>query len=301
MLQLKKLQSDHPMGKPSKREKVLNWFLQNNFPSGIISFDDLVVAAARMSLGVGYSEAEKYANRNVNSLWANFVSMLRKESKLGINPIAHIVDEETHKIESYFSKLSRFRNKRAIRLSCRLAMRPAIYNKIESLNDREYEALCCLACNKLGASNIHLTPRGNEGGIDFLALIERPRIFPKCSGLTRFRIVGQAKKHSDPVQVGHIRDFSDTLEDTRRHSPQVLGHLPAWFKESSTPIIGWMVGHRGFQGGGESKARMNGIMLFDSRVLTEIIVLSSDIGSTECDEIVAQRMASSCREILKNS
>ena len=287
------------MSKISKRAKILNWFIRSELPLGVNAFDDLASLAVRDSLSVDQLQADTYAYKNRRSLWNYFSRQRDLERKKGIYPVAYIVDSYARRIESAPSLIFRRADKKSIRISGRLAMRSDIYQKISTLTDRVYEALCCLACQSLGASKIHLTPPGNEGGIDFLALVENKRGFPKCSGLNKFRIVGQAKKYAGPVQVGGVRDFNDTVADVRRLSPTVKGHLPSWFRESSTPIIGWLVGHNGFQSGSESKARMNGIMLLDSQVITEIIAFSPGIGSSETGKIVAQNMVSSCNDILK--
>lgn len=285
----------------SKREKVLNWFVTTNLPHGISSFDDLATVAARETLGLDHIRADKYSFKYINSLWTNFCQQQNKEKKNGLYPVAYIIDKSTRRIESTPSRLNRASTKKMKRLSARLSMRPFIHCKIEGMNDRVYEALCCLICNKIGATRVHLTPKGDEGGIDFLALVEGSRGFQKCFGLKNIRIVGQAKKHNHRVQVGSIRDFNDTLGDVRRHSPSVRKHIPKWFKESNSPIIGWMVGHSGFQSGCEVKARMSGIVLLNSRALAEAVVLCRETGATESGDVVAQAMVASCYEILKKA
>ena len=124
--------------------------------------------------------------------------------------------------------------------------------------------MCCVACQASGASKICLTPKGNEGGVDFYALIEVPKGHLRCTGLNSIRVVGQSKKYTSRVPVGEIRDFTTSLEDVRSRSPGVMAHLPHWFITASCPIVGWVFGHQGFQSGARGRAQMNGLMLFDS-------------------------------------
>src|SRR5579862_8837546 len=151
-----------------------------------------------------------------------------------------------------------------------------------------YEALCCLVLQLLGAQRYHLTPAGDEGGIDFLATVHffsKSHIF---SGLGReVKIVGQSKMYAERVPVGNVDAFITTLENVRKGSDRVRDIIPAWFHDSSGPIIGWIVGHKGFQSGAQNEAKKHGIILSTSRDLAEIISLSSRF---YCDEVVLDRV-----------
>lgn len=287
------------MGELSKREKILRWFFKETLPSGVLSFDDISLTAARDVLDMDAYSAESYVHRYRNSLWNHFIKQCVRENKQALYPVAKIIDLKTKKFESMPSFLNRKIGKVNIRLSGRLSLRPIIYNKIDVMDDRSYEALCCVVCKKIGASRVHLTPPGNEGGIDFVALIETPLGARGFNGLSKFKIIGQAKKYEGAVTVGNIRDFNDTLSDVRRLSPTVKDHLPDWFRETHAPIVGWMVGHNGFQSGSELKSRMNGIMLMDSRTLTEMLAFSRTIGYKESPMIVAQKVQVETKHVLK--
>jgi hypothetical protein len=148
---------------------------------------------------------------------------------------------------------------------------------------------------------VHLTPKGDEGGIDFLALIETPRGYLQCTGLNRIRVVGQSKKHGEPVSVGHVREFDATVDDIRRESSSINRHLPEWFRNVSSPIVGWIFGHQGFQSGARGRAQKSGLMLFDSRALTEMVVLSP-VASPWCgDTDVGSRFRALAVDFLKAS
>jgi len=72
--------------------------------------------------------------------------------------------------------------------------RSRIYYWMRNLDDRQYECFGAALMQSLGATKVHLTPRGNEFGIDFLALVpaySRSELF--VSGGRGIRIVGQSK------------------------------------------------------------------------------------------------------------
>lgn len=289
------------MGALSKREKVLRWFFREPLPHGVLSFDDVSLSAAQDALNVDRSIAEAYVQRYRNSLWKNFIEQCGSKSKLNIHPVARIIDSGAKKFVSTSSYFSTKTNKTSIRLSGRLGLRPHIYKMIDVMDDRSYEALCCVVCKTIGVNKVYLTPPGNEGGIDFVALIETRQRLPGFGGLNKFKIIGQAKKYEGTVTVGDVRDFNDTLSDVRRLSPPVKDHLPDWFRETHAPIVGWMVGHNGFQSGSESKSKMNGIMLMDSRILTEVLAFSRAVGHSESPIVVSQRIQEDTNQVLKDS
>ncbi len=289
------------MAKESHKHAILRWIYSTPLPDGVQSFDSILSEAFRSVLKISSEEAEIFAQRNTKNHWNNFARHLQSVEQNRLYPIARIIDNESRRFESFPSWLFRTSHLKYKRLAGRLRLRPYVYKQIESMNDREYEAVCCVACKACGATHFHITPKGNDGGIDFFALIETPLGFMKCTGLNSIRVIGQAKKYKTAVSVREIREFNESIEDVRRLSPNVTPHVPGWFSSESSPIVGWLFGHSSFQSGSKSRARMNGTMLFDSRTLTEMLVLSPNVCPGEAGILLAQRLKDQCSDILREA
>ena len=217
-----------------------------------------------------------------------------------IYPHSIVIDHDSRRFETLHSHISRVNNKKASRLAGRLQLRPSLHKMLNGLNDREYEALCCYACKLCGAKDVSLTPKGNEGGIDFFALFDVPQGYLNCTNLGKVRVVGQSKLHSSRIPVGHLRDFNDTLNDVRKRSDSIVDLIPSWFKESNAPIVGWFVSHAGFQEGSLSKARANGVMLLDSRTLVEMMALAPTTAPEMCGTYLSQKVTDSCKQMVRH-
>ena len=278
----------------------MRWFSMASLEAGVLSFDELALLAAKQTLVLDASNAESYIHRNIPSLWTAFRSRCDRQSKRGVFPVAKVVDESGRKFISTVYDVLQWKSKRWRRVSGRLAYRPHILRMVEDLTDREYEALCCLACKLRGGAKIHLTPAGNEGGIDFVALLGASGGQAGFSALSTFRVIGQVKKYNKRVPVGDVRDFNDTLADVRRLAPPIKNHLPKWFQDTHAPIVGCMVGHNGFQSGSESKAKTNGIMLLDSVDLAEALAFSPSLGNCESPDVVAPKLLMGLHEIKRS-
>ena len=132
----------------------------------------------------------------------------------------------------------------------------------------------------VGATRTYLTQPGNEGGVDFFALIPAPgrcHLFSGTSG--PLRIVGQSKRYDSPVEVGRVRDFITTLENVKKRQPSVESHVPNWFRTARGAIVGWIIAHRGLQSGALQMAVDHGIVVADSLDMAEIVTLSRVVGN----------------------
>lgn len=156
----------------------------------------------------------------------------------------------------------------------KLRHRSFAINWIESLqNDRNYEYLGGLLMRKLGASRIHITPPGNEFGIDFLAIVpafSRSQLF--ISSSRGVKIVGQSKYYSTAVARGNIQAFNDCLSSIRNNREELTKIIPAWFRNWSAPLMGCFLAHNGYQHGARTIAMQNGHILLDTRAASEILV-----------------------------
>jgi len=281
--------------------EVISWLYSTHLPDGVQIFDRILEKAICSALNYDTYEAEQYVEKNKKAYWNDFVKLINQDIKNNIYPLAKIIDHNSRRFESFSSWLLKKSNKKYYRLSERLRLRPYVYKQIESMNDREFEAVCCLACKANGAIHTQITPRKGEGGIDFYALIDIPRGYMRCTGMNSMRIIGQAKKHKNPVPVNLIHQFNDSLGDVRRRSESIKDQIPDWFFQKFTPIVGWIFGHNGFQSGSNSQARMKGIMLYDSQTLTEMIVLSPNVCPGDEGTLFAKKIKTRCHDILRES
>ena len=162
-----------------------------------------------------------------------------------------------------------------------LESRPHILRQLDGMTDREYEAGVCVAMRLIGAKDVHLTPAGNEGGVDFYALLEgetHSHLFGK--GFHCFRIVGQAKQYSDRESITRFNSFITVLHNIRHLDDSVTKHMPDWFRRGKGPIIGLYIAHSGFQAGASSTAAKHGILLADSVDIGEMCALSNLLNPT---------------------
>ncbi|MGG1519012.1 restriction endonuclease [Paenibacillus oryzisoli] len=259
----------------SVQNTVFNHFYRKCYNDGVMEFIDILMEAAHESLGKDQQEAIMFANANINRYWNQLKAKQDVDVKKNIRPIFGIVDERLKRV-IWSPNADYPTQSKQILLKALYKSRPYILSKIDSLSDRQYEALACLACKLLGADNYFLTPAGNEGGIDFLATIKFPYNAHFLIGINGpIRLVGQCKQYTSKVSVDKLRDFITVLDHVKNHYRTVEKYIPSWFKLSKGPIIGWIVAHSGFQSGVESMARDHGIILSDSRDITEIITKST--------------------------
>ena len=150
---------------------------------------------------------------------------------------------------------------------------------IDTLNDREYEALACVSLRLVGASETFLTPPGNEGGVDFFALLPSPgRCHLFSGGHHPLRIVGQSKKYTSAMEAGEFKEFLTTMEEVKHGGQRKTENIvPVWFRAVYGPIIGLVIAHSGFQSGATTRARQHGVLTAESLDMAEIVALSKAI------------------------
>jgi hypothetical protein len=278
---------------------VLRWFYRKVFPLDDLDFDDLLLQAVKSALGKSDMDAEAYVYPNRTRYWSELLQRLDTDPQLGRTPLFEVRDRASRRIRWSLGDVANARSVKDKRLAARLSARPVILGTIDLLSDRQFEALGCVICQYAGATHTKLTPRGNEGGIDFFAQIQ---IHAKChvfGGYHRpLRIVGQAKKYQDPAHVDKVKEFVTTLDEIRNQNPSVEGLVPAWFRAGSGPIIGWFVAHSGVQSGGITKARNHGIIVSDSLDLAEVAVLSRYLDDSFSPEQRANVLLQQVKDLL---
>lgn len=177
--------------------------------------------------------------------------------------------------------------------------RPSILRQLDTLNDREYEAMACVACNAIGARFQVLTPSGNEGGIDFIATLPMKNSCHIFSAIgSELRIIGQCKKYQTPVTVDRLDQFIQTMNNVRYRNERVRKHLPSWFEEARGPIIGWIVAHAGYQTGASDQAKAHGIILSDTIDMTELFSFSPSFYTSDSPVTRALHLYNQCKKLL---
>lgn len=285
----------------SRKKLLVNWFYTSELPDHVFRFDDLLVNAAEEAIFNDAVKAESFASSNANRYWNYLLEALDADKAAGRLPLCNVVDYRSRRLITSQTHLKTKGSKHYDRLSSRVSYRPLLLRSINSYDSRLYEAFSCLSCYANGASKVFLTPPGNEDGIDFFALFHsRSRV----GNLTRFeslRVVGQAKKYISPVSIDKVREFRSVMDDIRHRALHVTEHVPSAFYSHEGPIVGWITGHSGFQSGALERARESGILLYDSRSLVEMVILSNLVAPNEAPTQISDFVKSQCRLIEKYS
>lgn len=259
----------------SESERITRWFYRSVFPSGALRFDDLLLVAARAVLAKSQMQAEAYVQAHASRLWGHLLSRIAIDHDQRRSPLFVVLDEVSRKLAWLPSNPSFADRPKERHKAIRSAARPSVVQAIDLLSDRQYEALGCVACGLIGATRVFLTPPGNEGGIDFFALVDSPaRCHLFHGGYRPFRIVGQSKKYGERVSVDRVKELIETIEEVKNLNPRVERLVPTWFRLSQGPVVGWLIAHNGAQTGAWQKARDHGIVICDSIDLAEITVMS---------------------------
>jgi hypothetical protein len=262
----------------SETEAINEWFARATFENRTLDFEEALLEATIAALGKSQIDAEAYIERNTRRHWNAFLEKQDLDILHGRTPIYQIVDATNRKIlwkPGHIGLVSDSKTKISL---ARVAARPNILKVIDSLSDRQYEALGCVAGHLCGATESFLTPKTNEGGIDFFALIRTHSCSHIFNGLHRpLRIIGQSKMFEKRVQVEWVKNFAKTIDQVRNLSPVVSKLIPPWFQESNGPIIGWLLAHKGVQSGGLTLAKNEGIIISESVDIAELAAVSRKI------------------------
>lgn len=283
----------------SEKKRLLTAFLRAEVDAGNIDFRHSLSTLAESVLEKSRLEADAFADANLKKYWNWLAKEIDSHAIRGLVPFfslakggGYSMSSVSHDLLSSSCDAERFMGTLAL-------SRPAVLRQMDSMTDREYEALACVACSTLGSAKTQLTPPGNEGGIDFFAILSvnnTSHIF--SSSGTEIRIVGQCKKYISPVSVDKLEQFITTLQNVRHRSERVRRHIPTWFDESRGPIVGWMMAHSGFQTGASDEAKNHGIILSDTLDLAEVFCLSESFHSDLAPVERARNLVNACRALI---
>lgn len=221
--------------------------------------------------------AENYSDRNKPRIWNEFVKRIDEEKRKNLEATFSVVDSD-RLLLSWDLYVNADDNADLVEKKLRLQVKGALlrfFNDKSNIGSRQYEALGCLICELSGASKWHLTPSGNEFGIDFVALVPsvgNTHLFPSTSN--QIRVVGQSKRWTSRVKREKVDYLANRLDYIRKRSHHVDRVLPAWFQAARGAIVGCMIAHSGTQSGGHIIANDQGIIISDTRDIAEIVALS---------------------------
>lgn len=255
----------------NENKKILEYMYRIKYTDEEYFFEDIVKQAIIRGLKTDSSKAEAMATEKVNRLWCQYKKQHAEDTENGVVPLFLITNEYERKVKWIDNKTLNVQR-------CYYKIRPDLYRFFDSLSDREYEIMACVVCEVLGADKINLTPKGNEGGIDFFARIP---FSPKSHFLFGvkgpIRIVGQCKKYKSKDNVGHMREFITTLDNVYNRSYRAGEVLPEWFKLEKGNIFGWHISNLGHQSGALDMAKNYGILVSDTKQLIDILCSSKSI------------------------
>lgn len=269
------------MGKEPEKPLLVNWLLRQSL-TGVHSCTSLLDQAARVCLRKDAIAAASYTAATLNAFWNYVLRVTEEHTARGLSSSFLIHDSETKTFECY--PLPRDSSKKPLRrCALRARNRPAVLEMIDSLSDRQYEALSCVLLEALGATEINLTRGGNEGGIDAFGSITYPASSHLLGSLHRpVRVIVQAKMHRRPMPADMMKEFLLTIDEVKFAGQlKTEAIIPAWFRAVRGPIIGLAMSHSGFQSGAESRARSHGVVTADSVDVAEVIALKKKMYGEE--------------------
>ncbi len=253
-------------------QKIFDRMHRIKFEERNYAFEEVLKLCILDNLTNDPVKAELMANKKSNHMWGRYCQEHREDIKNGVVPL-FTIDNEYDKTVHWIGDTKEYGTRRE-----HYFVRPDLYSFIDKLDDREYETLACVVCELLGADRIYLTPKGNEGGIDFLARIQFPSKAHFIFGVKGpIRIVGQCKKYSTKDNVGHMKEFIKTLDSVHNRSFRAGEILPDWFQFEKGAIIGWHISNLGHQSGALDYAKNYGVLVSDSKQLIDIICRTKSV------------------------
>lgn len=216
-------------------------------------------------------DAERAANSRKRRLWTEFAKADDELSKRGCVRIFEGIDERS----LIFRSPSLPFDAKGSTTRFLYEDRHLVIRWLDNLGNRKFEFLGAALTWFLGARKFEVTAGGNDGGVDFYALVPN---WGKTSVIHSpqkyFKVVGQSKYYNGPVGVDPTKLLIKTVEDIRSYTVEMAPRLPTWFVESKGPVVGMIVAPHGFQSGAITKANFNGIMLADNIDVAEAIISS---------------------------
>lgn len=283
----------------SEKKQLLAALYRTEVAAGNIDFRQMLSSVAESVLRRTRADADAFADANLKKYW----NWLGKEADVhaarGLTPFFSFGSGGVYSVSSACHALTMSADAECRLRGTRAISRPFVLRQIDAMTDREYEALACVVCSAIGCPRTHLTPPGNEGGIDFFATLSvKTRTHVLSASGAEIRIVGQCKKYASPLAVDKLEQFITTMQNVRHRSERVRRHIPTWFDDSRGPIVGWVMSHSGFQTGAADEAKNHGIVLSDTIDLAELISLSDTFHTARSPSDRADQVIYECSRLV---
>lgn len=261
----------------SELKSFHDWMFREDFATSIIDFESTVGDFAKFAKGLAGQEVDDYTIDWTTRHWNSFFRRIDEDRIAGRIGVFEVADPVTRRLR-YLPKCPTL-TKSTLRDKCISERISHTLRCFDSLNHREYEGLSAAILQFIGATQVFVTPKGNEKNIDFCATI-----LPKNQqlqmllnlNLAEFRIIGQTKRYASQVDNGEMELFSQTLSNIRYKSPDTYSKLPQFFQEKCGPIIGCMFSKNGIQSGALNVAKRHGILNLDDYDAASLLSSSID-------------------------
>ncbi len=243
----------------SDLERLFSTLLRQSGGQHVQGWDSWLLAAAQTELKRDAADAAAFVEANRVRLWNAFLARNEELKRTKGFPALIVVNDR-----SRLFRIAGPEDSGSKATATVLRDRFQIIRFIDSLSYRQFEYLGAVLSKYVGARNIHVTPSGNEGGVDFYADVPawgRSDIFH--SPHKSFRVVGQSKFYTDRVGVAKSRELCKVLDAIRHRDVKMEPRVPGWFKDARGPIMGVIVAPYGFQSGLLEDCHQHGIMVAD--------------------------------------
>lgn len=259
-------------------QKIYDWFYRTEHREAQIEFNSVVSACIAEIYGYEGQRVNAIISRQGREIWNKFKQQQELDIGRNRNPPLCCVDDLLY--SCHLPSQSRFHAVTQQDSLNLLKARPLIIKLLDEFNSRQYEGAICVALLLAGAKKVHLTPEGNEGGVDFFALIEGAtgtHLFGKSTQAVR--VVGQTKKYENRETITRFNCFPTILNNVQHLTGRVVEVMPSWFRVERGPIIGLYLAHSGFQSGVIDAAARHGIVLADAVDIAEMCCMSNALNT----------------------
>ncbi len=204
-------------------------------------------------------EVERYCAKNIKMIKNKFIQLIDEDNKRGVTP--PLLLDSTYQCKWTPNNQSQ---------EAVWRFRKSLLNKLHSLNDDSFEALCCFVLECMNGIS-YRTRTQKDGGIDGYGILTGT-IDNHIFGFNKYlKIVGQFKNYNHPESITNFESFIQTLNNVRHMSSRVTKEMPSFFSSANGPIIGWYVCKGGFQRQVYDGAKWHGIILSDLIDIVEVL------------------------------
>lgn len=155
----------------SEKKNIFAALYRTEVNAGNLDFRQMLSSIAESALLKSRADADAFADANLRKYWNWLKKDADTHATRGLTPFFSLASGGAYSISAACHALMASTDA-ACQTRGTLAMsRPFVLRQIDAMTDREYEALACVACTAIGSHRTHLTPPGNEGGVDFFATL----------------------------------------------------------------------------------------------------------------------------------